>query len=92
MDKSLGLAELALAHKLPEKKEAPKVAKKVKEMHIRRAHNGGHIIKHMHEEPYAAPEHDEEHVTADNDGLVDHVMQHMGNPDSSEPEAEAMGA
>jgi hypothetical protein len=48
--------------------------KEVKEMHIKKAANGGHVITHHH----SGGEEPETHTTKTDDELSDHVMQHMG--------------
>lgn len=67
--------------------EKPK--KEIKEMHVRKSHNGGHIITHKHHAPEHHP--DEEHTTHGDDAMVEHMMQHAGTPNpgeaASEPDA-----
>jgi hypothetical protein len=83
MNHAFDLAGSVLAHQMPKSGE-PK--KEVMEMRIRKAASGGHIIKHVHVDP-AHP--DEDHVTHDTDGLMDHVMHHMAEPNEGEKEADA---
>jgi hypothetical protein len=64
-----------------------KPAKKVKEIHVKHAANGGHIIKHVHTHPDHHP--DEEHTTKGDDELADHVTSAMGQPNPGEAEADA---
>ena len=67
------------------KEEKPK--KEIKHMHIKKASNGGHIIRHEHTHPEHHP--DEEHTTKTDDELADHVLQNMGTPNPGEAEADA---
>ena len=59
--------------------------KEVKEMHIKKAANGGHVITHHH----SGGEEPETHTTKTDDELMDHVAQHMGTPNPGEAEADA---
>jgi hypothetical protein len=81
---ALSMAEGALSH---EKDEPDTPKKEVAEMRIRKGASGGHIVKHVHVHMHLHP--DEEHVTHDTDGLMDHVMQHMTEPNEGEKEADA---
>src|ERR1039458_2498774 len=65
--------------------EKPK--KEIKHMHIHKAANGGHIIRHEHTHPEHHP--DEEHTTKTDDQLADHVLQHMGTQNPGEADADA---
>jgi hypothetical protein len=66
--------------------EHSKPKKEVKEMHIKKAANGGHVITHHH----TSGEHEPEtHTTKTDDELMDHVAQHMGTPNPGEAEADA---
>jgi hypothetical protein len=67
------------------KEEKPK--KEIHEMHIKKSHNGGHIIRHEHTRPEHHP--DETHTTKTDDELANHVMQNMGTPNPGEAEADA---
>ncbi len=82
---ALSMAEGALSHEKEAEPDMPK--KEVSEMRIRKGASGGHIIKHVHVHMHLHP--DEEHVTHDTDGLVDHVMHHMTEPNEGEKEADA---
>ena len=84
MHHALSLAETALGHSEDKEPEMPK--KEIKEMRIRRGASGGHVVIHVNNAPHLHP--DEEHVTGSTDGLVDHVMEHMTDPDEGEEEAE----
>ena len=64
-----------------------KPKKEVKEIHIKKSANGGHIVKHVHTHPEHHP--DEEHTTKTDDELSDHVAQTMGSPNPGEAEADA---
>ena len=85
MEKNKSMESATHALSGGKKEEKPK--KEVSEMHIKRAANGGHIIKHKH----SAPEHhpDEEHTTKGDDELAQHVMQHMGDQNPGEADADA---
>jgi hypothetical protein len=65
-----------------EEAPAPMPAKSLKEMRIRKAKSGGHIIEHVHSEPSFHP--NEEHVTKNNHELAQHVMDHMGDEEQAE--------
>lgn len=72
------LMEHALSHKSSGKPH--KAAKKtVRHMHITKAHSGGYMIKHIHDNPVMHP--DEDHVAPDADALQDHIEEHMGEPE-----------
>lgn len=69
-----------------EKEHKPK--KEIKEIRIRKPHDGkSHIIEHHH----TAPEHHpvEEHVTHGDDELADHILANVGTPNPGEAEADA---
>ena len=67
------------------KAETPK--KEVKEIRTRKGKTGGYIHEHHH----TAPEHHpmEEHTSADQDGMMAHMMEHMGTPNPGEADADA---
>ena len=67
--------------------KAAKPKKEIKSMHIKKAANGGHIIRHEHTHPEHHP--DEEHTTKTDDQLASHVLQNMGTPNPGEAEADA---
>jgi hypothetical protein len=75
----------AVSKALGGKEKTPK--KEVKEIHIKKSANGGHIIRHEHEHPDSHP--DETHTTKSDDELAQHVMQTMGTPNPGEQEADA---
>lgn len=68
-----------------------KPAKELDHIRTRKVKNskGGH--SYIHEHHYTHPEHykPEEHVSSDQDGMVDHMMTHMGEPNPGEAEADA---
>jgi len=74
------------------KKDSKKSGKKVKEMHIRHAANGGYVIKHdmAHDAgEMPGPDEDQPHVAGDMDQLLSHVQDHMQPPQESEPQSPA---
>lgn len=73
------------ASELGGKSEKPK--KELKEIRTRKGKSGGYIHEHHH----TAPEHHpmEEHTSADQDGMMAHMMEHMGTPNPGEAEADA---
>jgi hypothetical protein len=83
MNHAFDLAGSVLAQQSPEP-DMPK--KELKEMRIRKGANGGHIVTHIHTHMMHP---DEEHVHEHTDGLIDHVMQHMTEPNEGEAEADA---
>lgn len=71
-----------------EKKAASKGKKKIKELMIRAAHSGGHIVTHKHHAPMNNMEHDEEHAVPE-EGLGEHVMANKPAPMmAAEPQEE----
>jgi hypothetical protein len=64
-----------------------KPAKEIKEIRTRKSKNGGYVHEHHHHSPEHHPM--EEHTSSDQEGMVDHMMQHMGTPNEGEPEADA---
>jgi hypothetical protein len=78
---SFGLASATLAHDKGPEPEHKVAKKKIKEMHIRKAKSGGHVVIHKHHAPHESMMHDEEHVVpGDKEALAKHVM-------ANEPEA-----
>lgn len=76
-----------VAEALGAKSEAPK--KEIKEISIRKSHNGGHIVTHKHHGHHHP---DEEHTTHGSDALLNHVMQHATEPNEGEaPDAAMQG-
>jgi hypothetical protein len=77
------------AEELAGKSEKP--AKEIKHIIVKKAKtkDGKHVNVHTH--VHTHPEHhpDEEHVTEGNDGLVEHMLEHQGEPNPGEAEADA---
>ncbi len=67
--------------------EQEKAKKVIKEIRTRRGHKGGYIHEHHHTVPEQHPM--EEHVSPDQDAMVSHMMEHMGQPNPGEAEADA---
>jgi hypothetical protein len=62
-------------------KHAPKGKLKVREMHLRRGHEGGYIARHDAEDEDGSPQHPSpEYPLADDKALLAHVQQHMASP------------
>lgn len=61
--------------------------KELKEVRTRKAKNGGYIHEHHHTHPETHPM--EEHMSPDQDSMVSHMMDHMGEPNPGEAEADA---
>lgn len=74
----------SVASELGGKSEKPK--KEIKHIVTKKAKTGGYIHEHHH----TAPEHHpmEEHVSPNQDAMVEHMMQHMGTPNDGEEAAE----
>lgn len=68
-------------------KKEKKPKKEIKEIRTRKSKNGGYVHEHHH----TAPEHHpmEEHTSADQDAMAEHMMQNMGTPNPGEAEADA---
>ena len=66
------------------KEKSPK--KEIKEIHIRKSHNGKHIVKHVH---HHSSHPDEEHVMNDMAELHKHIDDHAGTPEGGEGEGGA---
>ena len=65
-----------------------KPEKKIKHITTKKSADGkGHIHVHVHTHPEHHP--DEEHISMGNDGLMSHMMDHMGEPNPGEAEADA---
>ena len=75
----------SVASELGGKSDKPK--KEIKEVRTRKGKSGGYIHEHHH----TAPEHHpmEEHTSSDQDGMMAHMMEHMGTPNPGEAEADA---
>lgn len=67
--------------------DTPKPKKEIKHIVTKKAKTGGYIHEHHHTHPEHHPM--EEHVTPDQDSMMDHMMQHMGTPNPGEAEADA---
>ncbi len=67
------------------KSDKPK--KEIKHIKTEKAKSGGYIHTHVHTHPEHHP--DEQHVTPDQDGMVAHMMEHMGTPNPGEADADA---
>lgn len=85
----LEAAKEALAGEHKEHESKPK--KEIKEIRTRKVKKtgGGHsfVHEHVHTEPEHYP--NEEHVSPDQDSMVDHLMSHLGEPNPGEAEADA---
>jgi hypothetical protein len=81
---AMGLAEAALAHPDAQEPESKKATKQIKEIRTRKAKNGSYIHEHHHTAPFDHPM--EEHTSADAQGMLDHMSQHMGDGSESETE------
>jgi hypothetical protein len=67
-----------------------KPKKEIKHIVTKKAKNGGYIHEHHHTRPEHHPM--EEHVSPDQDSMVGHMMEHMGEPNPGEAEADAGNA
>lgn len=83
MDKKSAMS--SVADELGGKKETHK--KEIHHIKTRKGKSGGYIHTHVHTKPEEHP--DEEHVSPDQDSMVEHMMQHMGEPNPGEAEADA---
>lgn len=70
--------------KLSGKDAEERPSKKVKEVRIRKGSEGGYIVENHHENPMEHPM--TEHPYEDQDAMLDHVMEHMGEPNDGEEE------
>lgn len=67
---------------------AKKPKKEIKHINVRKGHGGkGYIAEHHHTHPEHHPM--EEHVLPNQDAMMDHMMQNMGQPNPGEAEADA---
>jgi len=67
-----------------------KPAKEISHIITRKGKKDGknvHVHTHVHTHPMHHP--DETHVTSGNDAMADHMMEHMGEPNPGEAEADA---
>jgi hypothetical protein len=65
--------------------EKPK--KEIAHIKTSKAHSGGYVHEHHHTRPEHHPM--ETHVTADQDAMANHMMQHLGEPNPGEADASA---
>lgn len=68
------------AEALGAKSHTPK--KEIKEISVKKSHNGGHVITHKHHHPDHHP--DETHTTKGDDDMAAHMLQHAGTPNEGE--------
>lgn len=68
-------------------KSEDKPKKEIEEIRTRKGKSGGYIHEHHHTHPSHHPR--EEHVSANQDAMVSHMMQNMGSPNPGEAEADA---
>lgn len=59
--------------------DGPKPKKEIKEVRTRKGKSGGYIHEHHHTRPEHHPM--EEHTSADQDAMMEHMLQHMGGGD-----------
>ncbi len=64
-----------------------KPPKKIARIEHTKSHNGDHVFIHHHTHPEHHP--DEVHTKRGDDEMVEHMMEHAGDPNSGEPEADA---
>jgi len=64
-----------------------KPKKEIKHIVTKKAKSGGYIHEHHHTHPEHHPM--EEHVSKDQDGMMAHMMEHMGEANPGEAEADA---
>ncbi len=67
------------------KEKTPK--KEISHIVTKKAHSGGYVHEHHHKSPEHHPM--ETHISPDQDSMAEHMMQHMGEPNPGEAEAEA---
>ena len=93
MQHAFGLAQAHLAHeKMPEMEhKAPK--KKIKDVRVRKSHNGGYIMHHTHHAPHHGSEHDTESVAANKEEMLKHMSaeQNQPEPPPQEEQGESAG-
>lgn len=79
----------SVADELGGKSEKP--AKEIKHIIVRKGKtkDGKHVNVHTHVHTHPQHHPDEEHVTEGNDGLVNHMLDHQGEPNPGEAEADA---
>ena len=73
--------------------EAKKPAKELHEIRTRKVKGHGGKTSYIHEHHFTHPEHHkpEEHASGNQDEMVEHMMDHMGEPNPGEADA-SMGA
>jgi hypothetical protein len=64
-----------------------KPKKEIDHIKTKKAKSGGYVHTHVHTHPEHHP--DEQHVSASQDDMVNHMMDHMGEPNPGEAEADA---
>lgn len=71
--------------------EKSKPKKVLKAIHTRKVHGKGGKSSYIHEHHFTHPEHHkmEEHASANQDEMVSHMMDHMGEQNPGEQEADA---
>jgi hypothetical protein len=74
----------SLSDELGGKEAKPK--KEIKHIVTKKAKSGGYIHEHHHTHPEHHPM--EEHVSKDQDGMVSHMLENMGEPNPGETEAD----
>jgi hypothetical protein len=67
--------------------KADKPKKEIHEIRTRKAKTGGYIHEHHHTHPEYHKM--EEHTSPDQDAMVSHMMEHMGQPNPGEADADA---
>lgn len=67
--------------------EAAKPKKEIDHIRTKKAKSGGYIHEHHHTHPEHHPM--ESHVSADQEAMVGHMMEHMGEPNPGEASADA---
>ncbi len=68
-------------------KSEPKPKKEIHEIRTRKGKSGGYIHEHHHTQPSHHPM--EEHTSPNQDAMVSHMMDHMGEANPGEAEADA---
>lgn len=64
--------------------------KEIREITVKKSHNGGHVITHKHHHPDHHP--DEVNTTKGDDEMAAHMLQHAGTPNQGEAEADPAAA
>lgn len=84
---SFGLAQSHLAHDAAPQVEHKMPRKKIKEIRVRKSHNGGYILHHVHQKPHEHPEHDTESVAANKEEMMKHMAAEQNQPEPPMEEA-----